>query len=166
MKIQTRITLPPEVRPAIDQVRLAWNPERATDNPAHLTVIYHDEAPDAALLVERLRHIVARMTPFPLVVGSAVRFPEPVQGAYLTVADHTGGIAALRASVLAPPFLSRTRFGLHITLLHPDQGTRLEAAWPTFVNLPTTGRFMVTELQLVDSANVTLETFPLAQPRQ
>lgn len=162
MKIQARITLPADVRRDIDHSRLIWNPERATGNPAHLTVAYQDEAPDPALLAQRLRRVAAQTVPFLLTIGPVARFPGPAGGAFLTVADPSGGVAAIRAALLAPPFAGRERFGLHVTLLHPDQGARTESAWAAFEGLPPVGGFEVTELQLVGPDNGVLVVFPLA----
>lgn len=163
MKIQTRITLPPDVRREIDRVRMACNPERAAGNPAHVTVAYQDEAPDPALLAERLHGVAARTRPFRLAVGQAGRFPPPARGAFPAVADPAGAVAAIRAQVLAPPFTRRERFGLHVTLLHPDQGERLESAWAAFAALPPAGEFEVTAIELVGPDNAVLAVFPLAQ---
>lgn len=162
MKVQARITLPADVRRDIDRLRAAWNPERATGNPAHVTVAYQDEAPDPALLAERLRRVAAQTLPFRLTVGPVMRFPGPAGGAFLTVADPSGFVAAIRAVVLAPPFTRRERFGLHVTLLHPDQGSRTESAWAAFEGLPPVGGFAVTELQLVRPDSGVLAFFPLA----
>ena len=161
MKVQARITLPADMRRGIDALRAEWNPERSAGNPAHVTITYQDEAPDPALLAERLRLAAAVTCPFSLVVGLARRFPEPVRGVYLAVTDPLGVVAAIRERVLTPPFTRRERFGLHITLLHPDQGVRLESAWPTLAELPPVGRFDVTELQMVGPDNAVLAVFPL-----
>jgi 2'-5' RNA ligase len=163
VKVQVRITLPPDVRREIDRLRVAWNPERAAGNPAHITVAYQDEAPDPALLAERVRLAAARTGRFRLEVGPAGRFPPPVRGAFLAVADTSGRVAALRDGVLAPPFTRRERFGLHVTLLHPDQGERLEAAWPAFAALPPTGAFEVTEVEMVGPDNAVMAVFPLVK---
>lgn len=162
MKVQARITLPADVRQEIDRLRALWNPERATGNPAHLTVAYQDEAPDPVLLAERLRRVAAQTVPFLLMVGPVTRFPGPAGGAYLAVVDPCDRIAAIRAEVLAPPFTRRERFGLHVTLLHPEQGSRTESAWLAFEGLSLVGGFEVTELQLVGPDNSVLAVFPLA----
>jgi 2'-5' RNA ligase len=161
MKIQLRITLPPDVRESVDALRLRWNHERARGNPAHLTLVYHDEAPDVALLVERLREVASEVEPFPLTVGPAMRFPEPICGAFLSVADPTDAVTAIRARLLAPPFTQRSHYGLHVTLLHPDQGDRLESAWPEIERLPPVDPFLVTELDMVGPNNETLLSVPL-----
>ena len=161
MKMQARIVLPPDVRQDIDRLRAAWNPERATSNPAHVTVAYHDEATDPTLLAERLRLVAARTVPFRLSFGPAARFPGSAGGAFLTVADSSGGVAAVREALLAPPFTRRERFDLHVTLLHPDQGSRVESAWAAFECLSPVGGFEVTELQLVGPDNGVLAVFPL-----
>jgi 2'-5' RNA ligase len=161
MKIQSRITLPWEVRQDIDRLRETWNPERATGNPTHITVVYHDEAPDISVLTERLHAATARTAPFRLTVGTLNAFPPPVVGAYLSVIDEYNSVAMIRDLVLERPFTPRDRYGLHITLLHPDQGTRLETAWPAFESLPAVGSFIVTELQLVGPDQSVMMTFPL-----
>jgi hypothetical protein len=114
------------------------------------------------LLVERVRRAATQIRRFRLAVGAAARFPPPVVGAFLPVADLTGGVATIRDVLLAPPFTRRGRFGLHVTLLHPDQGVRLEAAWPAFAGLPPVGEFAVTELQVVGPDNALLAMFPVA----
>jgi 2'-5' RNA ligase len=162
VKVQARIVLPPELGQEIDRVRIAWNPERATGNPAHITVAYHDEAPDASLLIERVRQAASQVPRFRLVVGAVTRFLPPVCGAFLTVADPTGQVDAVRNAILSPPFCQRKRFGLHVTLLHPDQGERLEAAWPSLLELPTSGEFEVAEIEVVGPDNAPLAVFPLA----
>jgi len=163
VRVQARITLPPHIRRGIDSLRAKWNPERAAGNPAHLTIVYHDEAPDLRLLAERLRLAAAEVAPFRLVIGSAARFPEPVRGAYLAVEDPTSTVGAVRDILLAPPFTRRSRFGLHVTLLHPDQGDRLEDAWPELSPLTDAGSFEVSELQLVGPANETLLAVSLSR---
>lgn len=160
-RVQARIPLPADVRAGLDAVRQKWNPERAAGNPAHVTVVYHDEAPDPAELAGRLRAAAARIAPFDLVLGPVERFPEPARGAYLAVADPTAGVGAVRAVVLAPPFFPRARFGLHVTLLHPDQGERLDAAWADLAATPTGATFRVAELQLVGSRHEVLAVIPL-----
>lgn len=156
VKMQVRITLPAEVRRVVDGVRERWNPEKAAGNPAHATIVYQDEAPDADRLAVRVRAVAAETKPFVLELGTAARFPEPIRGAYLAVSDPTGGVSELRSRLLAPPFTSRSRFGLHVTLLHPDQGDRLESAWPVFAAITQLGAFHVTELQLVGLRNEVL----------
>jgi 2'-5' RNA ligase len=118
--------------------------------------VYHDEAPDPRLLAERLRLAAAQVAPFRLVIGSAARFAAPVRGVYLAVEDPTSTVAVVRDLLLAPPFARRSRFGLHVTLLHPDQGDRLEDAWPELSALSDAGSFEVSEVQLVGPANETL----------
>ena len=161
MRVQARITLPLDIRCEIDSLRTKWNPERAAGNPAHITIAYHDEAPDPSLLMERLRIAAARVALFRLALGLAKPFPEPDRGVFLDVSDPTGGVAAIREILLGPPFTRRARFGLHVTLLHPDQGGRLEHAWPDLSSLTELGTFEVTELQMVGSGQETLAVFRL-----
>jgi hypothetical protein len=152
MRVQARITLPAALRPTIDAARVRWNPEIATGNPAHVTIVYHDEAPDPALLRARLERACRSVTPFALRLGAVRRFDPPVMGAFLAVADPTEGIAKLRARVLESPFRARERFGLHVTLLHPAQGDRLAEAWPGLASLSDAGSFVAERVDVVASA--------------
>lgn len=164
-RVQARITLPDAARRALDAARMRWNPEVATGNPAHLTVVYHDEAPDVPLLRERLAEAVREVEPFELVVGAPHRFSPPAAGAFLAVSDPSGGVARLRERVLRPPFRARERFGLHVTLLHPAQGERLAAAWPELSALASPGAFAVRVIELISGAGpatATLASFALA----
>ena len=164
MTTQIRITLPRSHRLAIDSLRARWNPELATNNPAHATIAYHDEAPDLALLRVRLAAICRRTPSFALTLGRVLRFPDPVRGAFLEVIDRAAAVARLRAALLTPPFRPRERFGLHVTLLHPAQGERLDAAWSEIAALPSRGRFRVATLDLIAGSGAqtrVLESFAL-----
>lgn len=160
-RIQARIPLPPRLVESIDPIRRRYSPAHVRGNPAHVTLAYHDEAPDPHLLRERLRLAAARTPRFVLGLGGAKRFEPPVAGAYLEVTDATGIVAALRARLLAPPFAARERFGLHVTLVHPAESALLETAWPELAVLAFRRPFAVDELELVDAANLVVGRFPL-----
>jgi 2'-5' RNA ligase len=167
MRVQARITLPAALRTAIDAARVRWNPEIATGNPAHVTIVYDDEAPDPTLLRARLERACRSVAPFPLRLGAVRRFEPPVIGAFLVVADATDGIAKLRAHVLESPFRARERFGLHVTLLHPAQGDRLGEAWPALSSLSDAGSFPAERVDVVAAAAVetqVLASFELTHP--
>jgi hypothetical protein len=155
-RVQLRIELSAELRALVEPLRARWNPERAAGNPAHVTAIYHDEAPDPRLLRERAELAAARLAPFELVVDGPRRFEPPARGVFLAVSDHADSLARLRGSVLAPPFSSRARFGLHVTVLHPDRGEREAEVWEALRSLPALGRMRVEQLLLVDGSQQTL----------
>lgn len=160
---QVRITLPGALREEVDAIRARWNPELVPGNPAHATVVYHDEAEHPALLRERLAAAVAELAPFELVLGSAQRFRPPAEGVYLAVSDPAGAVERLRRAVLAPPFTPRARLVLHVTLIHPAFGERAGAAWPELAALRFGCRFPVEGLELISGDRRGLETtgFPL-----
>lgn len=162
LRFQARITLPRAIREKIDPLRLRWNPQQAQGNPAHITIVYHDEAPNLNLLLNRLGEFTSTCKPFPLELGAAQQFPAPDRGAYLSVTDPTQVIHALRQHVLTAPFSQRSGFGLHTTMLHPKYGEHLQSAWPVICCLPSLGQFIVDEVQVVDSRNETIEVFSLA----
>lgn len=163
--LQARVTLPDELQRRIAPLRERWNPERALGNPAHVTIVYQDEASDADLLEARLRATACNLTPFELSVDGPARFPDPARGAFLRVSDLTNAISFVRYEVLRPPFAPRRRFGLHVTVLHPDQRQRFDEAWPEISKFPKLGTFLVSALQLVDTCNETKANIGLATDR-
>jgi hypothetical protein len=168
MRVQARITLPEAARSEIDALRVRWNPELVTGNPAHVTVVYHDEAPDVELLRARLERACRTIAPFALALGTAARFPPPELGIHLAVADPTDAVGELRRRVLAPPFQGRERFGLHVTLLHPAFGARTAEAWPALSSVRRPDSFRIERIDVVTgtgAATETLESFPLGVAR-
>ncbi len=163
---QVRITLPGALRGEVDAIRARWNPELVPRNPAHATVIYHDEAQEPALLRLRLALAVAALEPFELVLEGARRFRTPAQGAYLALSDPSGAVARLRRAVLGPPFTPRARLTLHVTLLHPAFGARLAEAWPDLEPLRFGRRFRVDGLDLMSGnrERLTYAPYPLGRP--
>jgi 2'-5' RNA ligase len=161
-RVQARIELPPLLRDAIEPYRQRWNPERAAGNPAHVTVIYHDEAPFSELLRLRLAAAARTLGSFELVVREPRQFTPPVLGVFLEVADPSAAIARLREQVLVAPFVPRTRYASHVTLLHPEQGQRVREAWPQLSRVSAPGSMRVSEIVLVGSSNEVVERIPLA----
>jgi hypothetical protein len=153
---QVRVTLPGALRDEVDAIRTRINPELVPRNPAHATVIYHDEAPEPSLLRERLVAAAAALGPFELELLGARRFRAPAQGAYLAVRDPAGAVERLRRAVLTPPFTPRARLTLHVTLLHPAFGARLGGAWPELETLHFGRRFRVEGLELMSGSRESL----------
>jgi 2'-5' RNA ligase len=158
VRVQARITLPEALRAPVDALRMRWNPEVATGNPAHATLVYHDEATDAELLRERLEAACETLAPFRVELGAATEFRHPARGAFLKLADPVDAVRGLRRRILGPPFRARERFGLHVTLLHPAQGDRLAEAWPSFVSFQSPGAFLVESIELIGGAGRAIET--------
>lgn len=150
---QVRVTLPGGLRDQIDAIRSRWNPELVPGNPAHATVVYHDEAAHPARLRERLREVVASCGPFELAIGGARQFRMPPGGVYLEVFDPSGAVERIRRSVLEPPFTPRRHFALHVTLLHPRFAERLDAAWRELEPLRIDRRFRVEGLDLISGGS-------------
>ena len=69
----------------------------------------------------------------------------------------------IRSALLAPPFEARRRFALHVTLLHPRFGERLDAAWRELESLRVDRRFEVKGLDLLSGsrAGLSYTGFPL-----
>jgi len=157
VRAQARIVLPQSLREVIDAVRMRWNPEVATGNPAHVTVVYHDEAPDLSMLQRRLGEICRSLSPFELSGGRPRQFAPPVRGAFLEVSDPDGQVQGIRQFVLQSPLRARPHFGLHVTLLHPDQGDRIEAAWASLSEFRAPGTFTVRSVELVSGSGADAE---------
>jgi hypothetical protein len=160
---QIRITLPGALRAEVDAIRERVNPEMVPQNPAHATIVYHDEIDDPALLRERVAAAAAAVDPFDLELGAACRFRPPAQGAYLSVVDASGAVATLRRAILAPPSTPRRHLKLHVTLLHPRFGSRLEHVWPELEPLCFERRFRVASLELISGnrEGLAFSSYPL-----
>lgn len=104
---------------SVEALRADLDPRMAALTPAHVTVIYDDEAADSNLLVERLRKAGRNVSPIELRLGKVVAFEPPDEGLYVsTVASDE--LTRLRANVLRPPFATtRSSFWPHVTVLHP-----------------------------------------------
>jgi hypothetical protein len=160
---QIRITLPGALRAEVDAIRERINPELVRRNPAHATIVYHDELADPGLLRERVAAAAADLDPFELELGATRRFRPPAIGAYLSVTDATGAVEKLRRAILAPPSTPRRSLTLHVTLLHPAFGGRLEEAWPELEALRFDRRFRVASLDLIsgDREGLAFASYPL-----
>ena len=158
VRVQARITLPDDLCGAIDAARMRWNPELASKNPAHITIVYHDEAPDPGLLRSRLERVCRGTAPFALCLGAVEKFSETESGACIKVADPTGGVEKLRRAILAPPFTARAWFGLHVTLLHPTYGFRLAEAWLELPSLQSGASFVAERIDLITGIGPATET--------
>lgn len=156
-RVQARIHIPEEIGSKIDALRMQWNPELASNNPAHITVVYHDEAPDADLLRSRLERVCPELRSFNLRLGVVRRFDGPDAWAYIEVVDPGGGVAQLRDLLLGTPFTRRARFGLHVTLLHPSYGLRLADAWDDLSKLRINGEFEAQSIELITGRGASTE---------
>jgi 2'-5' RNA ligase len=122
------VFLPPEIASSIEAVRQEWDPDMATQIPAHVTLIYPNEAPRLDLLISRIGASCSTASPFRLRLGPMTCFERPERGVYVEVADIDGGYSALREEVLRPPFQG-TAFPPHATLVHPRTSNRGRELW-------------------------------------
>lgn len=155
--------MPDPLREEVDAIRRRFTPELVVGNPAHATLVYHDEADDPSLLRERLAEATAAELPFELVLEGVRRFRAPAVGAYLSVRDPSGTVDRLRGRLLAPPFVPRRRLTLHVTLVHPAFAERLPAAWSWLSTLHFGRSFRVEALDLMsgDRSGVRFHSFAL-----
>lgn len=134
--------LPADAARQVEALRRASDPGMAAMVAAHVTVVYPEEAPDTALLVERLRAL--SIPPFRLALGAPAAFTEERAGAGLHVVDLDGGWSRIRAGLLAAPFRDLGH-PPHVTVAHPR--TAAEARTAARAALPT-GTWTVTEIAL------------------
>ncbi len=122
----------------------------AASIPPHVTLVYDDEAPDAALLLDRLCEVCATIPPVALQLGSVQAFEAPDAGLY--VATEAGpSFALLRAQVLTPPFAPRRAVRPHVTLLHPRSIAGAPADWRTQVGTSIAQTTIIREVTLLRS---------------
>jgi hypothetical protein len=113
--------LPPAFARGVETVRHEWDPGMAALIPAHVTLVYPEEAPSVELLVERLRSASPHVQPFRLRTGTLSG--SDTAGVFVDVEDVDGGFRALRDELLRPPF-DRVAFVPHVTLVHPRTSSR------------------------------------------
>jgi 2'-5' RNA ligase len=117
------IFLPPEVADSIEAARREWDPVMARRIAAHVTLVYPQEAPNAELLVDRIREASDRVEPFRLRLGDLACSERPEYGVCIKVEDIDGGYRRMREHVLRPPF-HWLAFPAHVTLMHPRTSRR------------------------------------------
>src|SRR5262245_25157498 len=96
----TTIFVPPDVAAPLEIARQQWDPDMAAAIPAHVTVVYPNEAPAADPLRERLREATAHIAPFRLRLGPRACFGQPEDGIYVEVEDLDEGYGTMRAAIL------------------------------------------------------------------
>jgi GNAT superfamily N-acetyltransferase len=131
---------------------------------AHVTLVYPREAPDPALLLERLQAAGRTTRPLRLRLGTLALRGTPDAGVFVTVDDLDGGYRALRAALLRPPF-SAAAFAPHVTVVHPRTSRRGRELWESGAYQPEPAAFTVGEVSLTayDGARWSVTaTVPLA----
>jgi len=136
---------------ALADLRFRLDPRMARNAPPHVTIIYDDEAPDAALLQDRLREACSDFGPIALQLGGVDAFAPPAAGLYVaTEADPI--FDALRARVLALPFAGRgPAVRPHVTLLHPRSVADAPADWRDHAGSAIPFHAVVREVTIIQS---------------
>jgi hypothetical protein len=126
-RVQASLLLPD--CPSVELRRQRWNPELALKIPAHVTLIYDDEAPDGPLMIERLRNVCATVPAISLHLGRVAGFGSPPAGLF---AETQAGkeFETIRKHVLTPPFAPRSgTVTAHATILHPRYAPDAPNGW-------------------------------------
>lgn len=131
----------PAVSEPVEELRRRWDPRMAAQIAAHVTVIYPEEIPGPARLVERAAAAAAVTAPFDLETGPAFYDGSPSGGVFLQVRDLNGGLRAFRAA--AVPAGSMISFPPHITIVHPRTSGLGERAWAELAACSLSIRFTV-----------------------
>jgi 2'-5' RNA ligase len=161
------IFLPPDVAESIEAARATWDPDMAKQIAAHITLAYPQEAPNAGLLVERIREASGGVGPFRLRLGDVGCFERPEDGVYIDVEDIDGGYRTMREQVLRPPF-HRLEFPPHVTIVHARTSRRAHEFWGRAAYRPQRQEFVAREIAITafDGARWTaLATYRLAATR-
>ena len=132
----------PAVSEPVEKLRRRWDPQMAAQIAAHVTLVYPEEIPGPASLLERAAAAAASTAPFDLETGPAFYDGSPSGGVFLQVRDRGGGLRAFRAA--AVPAGSMIGFPPHITIVHPRTSGLGEQAWAELAACSPSIRFTVT----------------------
>jgi 2'-5' RNA ligase len=158
------IFLPPEVAAPLEIARRQWDPDMAAMIPAHVTVVYPNEAPSADVLADWVSATVARITPFRLRLGPRACFGRPEDGIYVDVDDIDGGYGDLREAMLGAE-RRHVPYTPHVTILHPRTSRHGRALWDSGWTAPPAREFTVREVAITAFDGVrwpAVMTFPLS----
>jgi hypothetical protein len=162
MRVQASLFL--SVPSRLAALRRRLDPRMAQCIAPHVTMIYDDEAPDAGLLLERLRVACADLAPIALWLGCVEMFAAPAAGLYVATRASTA-FEMLRSRVLRPPFAPRGKMVRpHVTLLHPRSVGAAPADWRACAGLSIDWASTVNEVTVIQSdggAWTVVARFPL-----
>jgi 2'-5' RNA ligase len=116
-------------RQRVEALRRRWDPDNASRIGAHVTIAYDDEAPDSALLAERLASVASRTAPFWLRLGGVERFVHEDVTIYVDLTAVRETLEALRGEILQPPFRPRPYYTPHVTLVLRAGPELARVAW-------------------------------------
>ena len=134
-----------DVADAIERMRCRWDPAMAAIAPAHVTVVYPEEASDEALLMQRLERQLAKVRSFPIDIRGAFCEDGGRGGVFLHAHDRVGTLTGVKCGLLTPPF-TPTAFPLHVTVVHPRTSDRGPYALAAINHNQVIGSVVVSEL--------------------
>ena len=120
--------VPLDVAAPVEALRRRWDATMAAQIAAHVTLAYPQEAPDADLLLARLREVCQQTAPLRLRLGGVAVFGRPEDGVYVEVDDIEGDFERLHAATVVPP-MEPIVFPPHVTLVHPRTSDLGAACW-------------------------------------
>jgi 8-oxo-dGTP diphosphatase len=135
--------------------------------PAHVTVVYPEEATDESLLTQRLERQLARVRSFPIDIRGVFDEAGGRGGVFLRAHDRVGTLAELKRGLLAHPF-TPSAFPFHITVVHPRTSDRGPQALAAVIGEEVIGSLIVSELCWTETSATTqtlIRRFPLDVPR-
>jgi 2'-5' RNA ligase len=136
--------------PSVESLRAELDPRMAALIPAHVTVVYDDEAPDPDLLADGLRDAGREAPPIELRLATVAAFEPPDEGLYVAT-KASDGLARLRVAVLRPPFMvTRSGFWPHVTVLNPRSVEACEEDWRSLIGREVGVSVTVSEVALVE----------------
>ena len=146
MRTQASLILP--AISELDTLREQVDPEFAALVPAHVTLVYDDEAPDSGLLMHRLEGACPKVPTIELSFQMVRAFLPPDDGLYVET-QATRGYLELREAVLAPPFKARGHVVPHVTILHPRRIAHAKGDWRTLAGTPIAKKATISRVSLL-----------------
>lgn len=168
----------------LESLRQTWDPVMAAVVPAHVTLLYPEEAlirlpagpapspeipdgrPARKRILERrqVEELIAGTAPFRLRLGAVITLDEGRGGVFVAVQDLDGAWAHLRHRLLGPapgtePGLT-SGFPPHATIVHPRTSSRGPECWEALRGRSLSGEFTISEIV---HTTTTAEAFTIEQ---
>ncbi|WP_433795318.1 2'-5' RNA ligase family protein [Actinoplanes sp. CA-252034] len=164
----------------LESRRQTWDPVMAAVVPAHVTLLYPEEAlirqpagptprpeirdgrpaQERVLEPRQVEEPIAGTAPFRLRLGAIITLDEGQGGVFVAVQDVDGAWAHLRHRILGQAPGLTSGFPPHATIVHPRTSSRGPECWEALRGSSLSGEFTISEIV---HTTTTAEAFTIEQ---
>ena len=137
----------------IEAWRRRWDPIMAERVPAHITLIFPNEAHDGQVLLDRAEKACRRRPSFSLgLLGVTCPNGRPEELVFVEVHDEEGSFVQLRSELLGSPCALSGMAAPHITIVHPATSSLGKEAWESLRGNRLDESLVVTKISIIESS--------------